>query len=261
MSLLLSKAIAQLLLPPGGLLLASVGGLMAYRRCWAKGLLTSVVLVFWLLSLEPVHDFLLMPLESRYSALSSHDMHAWQGARTIVLLGGGIYAQAPEFDGEDSLDKFALMRTVYAADLAQQSGFDIYATGGIVLNEHARPEGVIMAEWLQRLGVPAGQIHIETKAKNTWQNAQYIHDMLAPSGIQRIVLVTSAYHMPRAAWCFRKQGFKVIAAPAAFKIKRKAYDLLSWLPSASVLNESCDALHEYLGILWYRFRYGGEYTS
>ncbi len=256
MSLLFSKAVAQLILPPAGLLLAAAAGLVCYRRYWARFVLAVIVLVFWLLALEPVHDVLLQPLENRYAALPDTDRHSWQTAQAIVLLGGGIYAQAPEFGGRDSLDKDALMRTVYAARLAQQGDFDVYTTGGIVLNEDARPEGVIMAEWLRWLGVSPERIHIEAEAKNTWLNARYIHQMLAPSGIRRILLVTSAYHMSRAVWCFQQQGFEVVAAPVAFRVRRRAYDLLSWLPSATVLNESCDALHEYLGILWYRIRYG-----
>lgn len=255
MSLLGSKAIAQLILPPGGLLLVAAIGLIAYRKCWGRGVIAGALLILWLLSLRPVHDVLLTPLEVHYPPLSLQQTSLREDA-VIVLLGGGIYEKAPEFNGADSLANAALMRTVYAASLARDSGLPIYTTGGVVLNENARPEGEIMADWLGTFHVPAEQIHIEAEAKNTWQNAGYIREQLQAQGIRRIVLVTSAYHMPRAVWAFQQQGLEIMPAPCAYKVRRKPYDLLSWLPDSDMLDESCDALHEYLGIVWYRLRYG-----
>jgi uncharacterized SAM-binding protein YcdF (DUF218 family) len=78
---------------------------------------------------------------------------------------------------------------------------------------------------------------------------------LAAKGVNRIVLVTSAWHMPRSVWCFESHGFEVIPAPVDYLTEQEAYDLRSYLPRWTTLSDSGQALHEYLGLLWYRLRY------
>jgi len=112
-----------------------------------------------------------------------------------------------------------------------------------------------MRRWLIRFGVPEAMVHAEVVASNTWQNAVYIKKILEKQGIHRIVLVTSAWHMPRSLWCFKAQGLDVIAAPTDYLTKQATYDVRSYFPHWNVLAESGTALHEYLGLLWYRLRY------
>ncbi len=253
MSLLISKSISQLLLPPGGLILLGLLGLLCWRRPWGRALIALSLVAFWLLSTEPVRDALVEPLEHAYPALDANRLPA--GSMAIVLLGGGLYEKAPEYGGVDSLGMHALMRTMYAADLARKTGLPVYPTGGAVLSDTTEAEGVVMRRWLIRLGVPATMVHAESAADNTWQNAANISAMFAHAGIRRVVLVTSAYHMPRAVWVFQQHGMQVIPAPCAYMSEREPYDLRSWLPRWNVLADSGDALHEYLGSLWYRIRY------
>ncbi len=255
MSLLVSKAVSQLLLPPGGLILLMLAGLAAWRRPAGRALVLIAAGALWLLAIEPVRDALVSPLEERYAALPVAAA-ASAGADAIVLLGGGLYEKAPEYGGRDSLGRHALMRTVYAADLALRAKLPVYPTGGRVLSETTEPEGAVMKRWLVRLGVPEARVHAETAANNTWENAARIRAMMQDAGIRRVLLVTSAIHMPRSVWAFERQGVEVIPAPCAFIAEREPYDLRSWLPRWNVLADSGDALHEYLGILWYRLRYG-----
>ncbi len=253
MSLLVSKVAAQLLLPPGGLILLAVMGLVFWRKWWGRGLVGLALALLWLLSTEPVRDVLTRPLEFEYPALNVADLPA--GPMAIVLLGGGIYEKAPEYGGRDELGRFAMMRTIYAAKIARETGLSVYATGGKSLTHETETEGMVMRRWLIYFGVPRAKVHAEVAANNTWQNALYIEKILKGKGIHRIVLVTSAWHMPRSVWCFRAQGLDVIAAPTDYLTKRSAYDVRSYVPRWNVLAESGDALHEYLGLLWYRLRY------
>ncbi|MFQ5581649.1 MAG: YdcF family protein [Mariprofundaceae bacterium] len=254
MELLAAKSLSQLLLPPGGLILLAVAGLIFWRKWWGRGLVGLSLALFYLLSTEPVRDVLLNPLETAHPPLQANALPA--GKLAIVLLGGGIYEKAPEYGGRDSLGQYALMRTVYAAELAKQTALPVHATGGAPLTEDAEPEGRIMRRWLLKLGVPANLAHAEVVANNTWENAGYIKALLDKQGIRRIILVTSAWHMPRAVWCFRVHGLDVIAAPCAYLVERESYDLRSFLPRWNVLDDSGHALHEYLGVLWYHIRYG-----
>jgi len=257
MTLLISKAISQLLLPPAVLILLAAIGLVGWKRRWGRGLVALSLLMLWLLSIEPVRDVLLSPLENRYPPfqITSIAPSSHSESTVIVLLGGGIEENAPEYGGHDALSRYAMMRTVYAADLAQHTGLDIYTTGGAVLSETTESEGMLMRQMLLRLGIPDSRIHIETEASNTWENAVNLRHILQGNEIYHIVLVTTAWHMPRSVRVFEQHGFDVVAAPCDYVVKRTPYDIRSWLPRWDVLADSADGLHEYMGILWYRIRY------
>ncbi len=253
-TLLLGKIVSQLLLPPGGLVLAGLAGLICWRRRWGRVLVLLSFACLWLLSTEPVRDALVGPLESRFPALNAATV-AGQGT-VIVLLGGGIYERAPEYGGRDELGPQALVRTVYAAEIARETGLPVYATGGKPFSQAVEAEGAIMVRWLIRLGLPAPMMHAEPRANNTWENARNIRELLESEGVRRVILVTSAWHMLRAQWCFEKQGLDVVPAPTAYIARRGEYDIRSYLPRWNVFADSAQTLHEYLGLLWYRLRYG-----
>ncbi len=252
--LLISKAVSQLLLPPGGPVLLGVVGLVFWKQRWGRGLILLSFASLWLLSSEPVRDMLTRPLEFRYPVLDLNRVKT--DGTAIVLLGGGIYENAPEYGGSDELGRYALMRTVYAADIARKSGLDVYATGGRPLSQSDEPEGEIMRRWLLKFGIAEQYLFAETVADTTWENAAYMQKMLSAKGVHRVILVTSAWHMPRAVWCFESHGVDVVPAPADFLTEQEPYDLRSYLPRWTVLNDSGQALHEYLGLLWYRIRFG-----
>jgi len=248
--LLISKVLSQLLLPPGGLILLAVLGLIYWRCAWGRGVVCLSLLLFWGLSTEPVRDALSKPLEFTYAALDINKLEA--NNSVIVLLGGGIYENAPEYGGADALRSYAMMRTWYAAYLAKQTGMDIYATGGVPLSQGDDAEGDVMLRQLIAFGLPEDTLFAESSADNTWQNASYIKKLLNEKHIKQIVLVTSAWHMPRAVWCFEKQGLEVVAAPTDYMTSQRVYDMRSYVPRWTVFSDSGQVLHEYLGLLWYQ---------
>jgi uncharacterized SAM-binding protein YcdF (DUF218 family) len=98
-------------------------------------------------------------------------------------------------------------------------------------------------------------VQAEGNSINTRENAIFSYQTLAPRGVRRILLVTSAMHMPRAVGAFRKAGFQVIAAPADFHAGWDQPDILSrWFPNAGNLLYAGLALHEWVGIATYRLR-------
>lgn len=257
--LMLTKIVTLLLLPPGGLILLAFAGFLARRKWWGRALLALSLVTLWLLSIAPVRDALTQPLEFRSPPLSAAQISELRlsppGTTAIVLLGGGLYEQAPEYGGSDELSHFAMMRTIYAARLARQTGLPVYATGGRPLSSASESEGAVMRRWLLQFGVAEEQAFAEEASENTWQNAAYMWQMLKSQGVSHIVLVTSAWHMPRSCWCFEQQGFEVIAAPTDYLTQQNDYDARSLLPDAGTLASSSLALHEYLGLGWYRLRY------
>jgi len=255
--LLISKVVSQLLLPPGGLIVLAGVGLVFWQRLWGRGLVMLALVLLWALGCEPVRDVLIKPLEFKHAVLDFKHLQAGinRDNTVIVLLGGGVHEKTPEYAGQDALRRYAMLRTVYAADIALKTGLDVYATGGTPLSVKHEPEGDVMKRWLIHFGVPKGQVFSETAANTTWENAEYTEQMLRKKGIKQVILVTSAWHMPRSVWCFEQHHLQVITAPTDFLSEQGDYDLRSYVPRWAVFADSGEALHEYLGMFWYHLRY------
>ena len=253
MSSALIYAIKALVLPPGANLLLVVAGavLLPRRRRLGKGLIVFSLVVLGLLSLPYVARGLSASLET-YRALPASGP-VGRGAQAIVVLGAGRYANAPEYGG-DTVSGAALERLRYAANLHERTRLPILLSGGRVFGE-GPPEARLMEEVLfTRFHTPARWL--ETRSRNTAENALYTRKILAPLGIKRILLVTHAMHMPRAASMFARAGFEVIPAPTVYRSAAgRAPAFLGWLPTAGALDLSRDALYEYLGRVWYALRY------
>lgn len=259
--LLIGKLAGQLVLPPGSILVLAIIGLIARRRWWGKALLLLSLAALWLLSTAPVRDALIRPLEVSSPPLGADRIAGLrdQAASTaIVLLGGGIREQAPEYAGADDLPHAAMLRTLYAAELVEKTGLPVYATGGRVLSLAGDSEGAMMRRRLLQFGVPAERAFAEESSENTWQNAVYMRGILQQKGISNVVLVTNAWHMPRSVWCFEQQGLTVIPAPMDYLASQRPVDARGLVPDAGVLADSSLALHEYIGLGWYRLHYGHD---
>jgi uncharacterized SAM-binding protein YcdF (DUF218 family) len=102
------------------------------------------------------------------------------------------------------------------------------------------------------LGVPAGQIVVEDESRNTLEGALFLGARLKES--RRIVLVTSAFHMPRAEALYRMAGFHVLPAPTDFMGEPVRIGLDTVVPSAAGQGFSSVAVYEYLSRLWYRLK-------
>ncbi len=209
--------------------------------------------LLWLLGTTPVRNALTASLEKQTSA------YAWQQTlpqdTAIVLLGSGTHEQAPDEYGQSNLTRAGMMRTAYAARMAKHTGLTIYATGGSPLREGVESESSVMRRWLRRLGIPDSQIIEETKANTTWENAVFTRALLQRQGIKHVILITSAWHMPRAKWCFERQGLHIIPAPTDYLTHTIPYDIRSFIPKWSRFADSGTILHEYLGLLWYKLTY------
>jgi uncharacterized SAM-binding protein YcdF (DUF218 family) len=182
----------------------------------------------------------------------------------IVVLGGttqsALYPrQIVEIGGSGG-------RLLYAAHLYHAGvAPNLLLTGGYIdwLDER-NPPANDMAEILQMLSVPEEALWYETESRNTYENALFSRQILAKKGIQSIVLVTSALHMPRAVALFEKQGFTVIPAPADYTLTQNDWErlwapdlvtqLFNLLPSVGNLSTTTRALKEYIGVLTYSLR-------
>ena len=238
----LKKIIAALILPPfGPLLLIAIGVCLASRgRRIGTLLAIAALLGLATLSLPVVGNALLRSQE--VSAPVAPE--ALVGAQAIVVLGGGANYMAPEYGG-DTVSMYTLERLRYAALLHRRSGLPLLVTGGAPFGGH--PEGRLMQAVLeQEFAVKVRWV--EAESRDTAENASLSARILKDSGIQRIILVSQAWHLPRAVAAFERQGLTV--APAATGFTHDSPSLLAnLLPSASALESSRTAMNEYLGRL------------
>ena len=249
-----------LLLPPGiNLVLLALGFvLLPAARKLAGWLILLGILSLYLLSIAPVATWLIGTIETT-PALSEEVETDGEGA--IIVLGAGRYISAPEFGGRDTTDQLALMRLRYAERLREQTGLPILATGG-------RPHGELLSEAeLMEQTVKKDFDGIvkwtEQKSTNTFENAVCSQFMLDGQAIDKAYLVTHAAHMPRALYAFRKAGLKVTPAPTGYlgDTFRYANTIETWLPGMAALQLSRTALHEWLGLVYYRMVYGATESA
>ena len=176
-------------------------------------------------------------------------------AAIVVLSAGRRYA--PEFGpalATESVDALSLERVRYAAYVARQTGLPILVSGG-TLTPGQIPVALLMADVLGRdYGIKAKWF--ESRSTNTAENAIFSSQMLKQQGIGRVILVTHAWHMERARAAFLANGMSVVAAPTAFYGWGHVNLPFDLLPNAAALRMSAYAIHEDLGIVWYRLRYG-----
>ena len=247
----------QLLLPPGIILV-----LLAMAFFMVRGTLGRLLLFLsWSLLLLMSLPGLALPLIGKlepYPALEldSKTVHgAVNGAEAIVVLGAGIYSSASEYGG-DTVDARSLERARYAAWLHRRTGLPIYVVGGGG-RQAPGPQMVRVLE--QEFGVPVAGL--EQESRSTRENAELAAPMLRAAGIDRVLLVTHAWHMPRAVDSFRRAGVDVVPAPTYFAYRQNEDDdetwqdrYTDWLPQASALSLSYYAIHEFLGQVFYTLR-------
>ena len=253
MMYILRKWITAFLLPPGifVLLLAAA----AVYTLWCRqypGALVSVIsgTLIWLLSTGIAADILMGRLEAGFTIIPSHPQ-----ADVIVLLGSGIHAQAPDFSGIGAPTAAGVERLTAAARLYRRYGWPILVAGGRIASESVS-SAVLCKRFLVDLGVPPQAVLMEEKSLDTYQNAIYSKQICGREGLRRALLVTSGYHLQRAVYCFEKAGLPVTPFPCGLRTwPAMPHTAADWLPDAAALAATSAALHEWIGLLYYRLLY------
>lgn len=248
---LLSNLLAAALLPPLNIILLAAFGWLLLKRSprLGKSLITASFALLYLLAIPLVADRLLGLLEKNIKPVQVEDMRR---AEAIVILGGGVYRDAPEY-GQDSAGALTLARLQYGAHLQRMTGLPILVTGGNI--DKGLTEAQIMRQTLENhFSVPVKWI--EVRAYNTAQNARYSAEILLPEGIKKVLVVSHAWHMPRARYAFEKVGMAFLPAPTHFANpppqQDAGYSPFDFIPNVGALKKSYFALHELIGLVWYR---------
>lgn len=244
----LSAVAEAALVPPGSPLLLLTSAFVARYASWRAGLTLAGLGLLYLASVPATVAWLRTRVEI-YPPLAPS---AHPTAQAIVVLGAGRYRSAPEYGGMDTVPRLGLERLRYAAKLSRETGLPVLASGGSVQGEPV-PEAETMRVVLQEFGVTARWL--ETRSRNTYENAQHSAVLLKNEGIATVLLVTHAWHMPRAREAFEYAGLNVVPAPMGYMGTGSNLEELGvwdWLPNAGALYDNRLLMHELLGRWWYR---------
>jgi len=173
-------------------------------------------------------------------------------AQAVVVLGGMTWdirgEQGLETEWNENADRFWAGLELFKAGKAPRL---FLMAGRLPWEKSQKTEG----EWLRakaiEFGVPEKQIWLSPEVQNTQQEAQAVAKEL-PSGT--VLLVTSAFHMPRARALFEAQGLKVLPFPVDFRVVENETTSLDFLPSAGALETTTSAMRELLGRAYYWIR-------
>lgn len=246
--------IQLLALPPVPLLLLLMLGLSVRRRhrLIGRGLVSLGLLGLWFSFTEVGADQLQRLLLGVPPALSASQIDALQAApaTAVLVLGAGIHQEAPEYGGP-SLKALTLERLRYGIWLARRTALPLGFTGGLGRTSEAgdATEAQIAQQVAsEEFGLPLRWL--ESRARDTRENASLSLPLLQRDGIRRIVLVTHAHHMPRAARAFRRAaggGIELVLAPVGLRIDTP-YTGPDWFPSGEGFRRLRYVVYEWLGL-------------
>lgn len=243
---LIEKAAALLLAPLGmGLLLgvlALAAGALRWRRvAWVLGFVALAWVYLWATPWASMAAR--AAIESAYPARLAADM---ESAPVAVVLGGGVASPVPPLRLMPDLGESA-DRVWYAAQLYHAGKVGrIVLSGGVDSRIGGLSEAEAMRVFIRDLGVPDTAILLEKDSANSRQNAVRVAQLLRERGEPRILLVTSALHMPRARRLFEAQGLAVIPAATDHEGVDTAWDVRKLLPDAEALDGSGKAIKEWV---------------
>jgi len=237
---IISKLFTYIFLPPAifiwSLILSSI-----FSKKF-KLLFFSLGISFYLLSITPISNILLKPLEKISKST--------QKADTVIVLSGG---SNPNDILKSSPDAFK--RLTYGIILAKQNNLPLIFTGGGTKKPTEAYNAKKDIELFEKTFNFKLKTYYENKALDTVQNAKYTKNLIKKEHLSnKIYLVTSAYHMKRSIIIFKHFGFKIIPKPVGFLVKQRQYNFYDFLPQIGNFINSYKAIHEYFGILSLYFR-------
>lgn len=254
---MLYSIVKSLVLPPTCFFVLVLAAWLLAKR-WprtGRACLWALLLLAYFAATPYVAGELMAPLQP-YAPVDLEDAGD-DDVGAIVVLGAGIYYSAPEYWrpgapswGIDVANSLSLERLEYAAYLAKATGKPLLLSGGTTGPAPGRTVAGAMQETLrEHFGVTARWL--EDQSTSTLSNAANSARLLRAEGVRKVYLVTHAWHMPRAMIAFEGTGIEAIPAPTRYMSRAEPL-WQDFVPSAPALLVTYYAVHEWLGIAWYR---------
>lgn len=228
------------LLPPGLYLLLFITTYIIYVKTKKRSWFIVPFVISYMLSTYAISSMLINPLERYYKQPSVSDL---KGVQAIVVLGGGTYYGVSDIDHSGQLTSCSANRLFAGLRLYKLLKVPILISG-------TKEEVEISRHILKACGVSEKDILVENKSGNTAQNASFTKIFCQQKELKKIILVTSANHLPRAVLLFQREGMNVIPYPTDYRTHGvDVFNLHVFTPTYEGLGNSAIALKEYLAIL------------
>jgi uncharacterized SAM-binding protein YcdF (DUF218 family) len=214
------------------ILLFAAGFLLIWRGASRAGvrLLFGSALLYAVLGLSPIGNWLLLPLEQRHQR---EIPPPGQPPAGIIVLGGAIDTTVSAARGSPAFNEAAERMTEAVLLARRYPKAKLAFTGGqVAILYSGVTEASAARKFFTDLGVDPSRMIFENKARNTYENAMYTRKLVNPRARGGWLLVTSAFHMPRSLGCFRAQGFDVRPWPVDYRTRGPA-DWRRLFPSPS----------------------------
>jgi len=245
------KFVKELALPPTSLVLLLAAGILLQAIGWRRaGFCLSLLALLSLYLLSTPYIASQLGEAAQVSQPLRHDIAAQDAPQAIVVLAAGLLPYAPEYMGS-TVDQITMQRLAYAAYLWRQYKVPILVSGGNAPGVDASLADLMKQALEQVFDVPVKWA--EDKSVDTYENAKFSAAILREQGISRILLVTHAVHMPRAARLFHVEGLAVSPAPTIFAPPAGRFPQ-SFIPRLAAFQNSYYALYELFGGAWYAMR-------
>ncbi len=198
---------------------------------------------------SPAANWLILPLENRFAKPA--ELVGYDG---VIVLGGAVDTIVTGGRGDTALTNSGERVTIVSRLARQLPDAKIVHSGGkgvIVSSQATEAEGA--ARLFEDFGIPPGRVVLEDASRNTWENAVFTRDLLQPEPDQTWLLVTSAYHMPRAMGVFEMAGWSGITAyPVDYRTRGDSDRALGFAGTSKGLRRFDVAFKEWVGLLAYR---------
>jgi uncharacterized SAM-binding protein YcdF (DUF218 family) len=223
-------------------------GIGIFSKKSVPSMLAAILLL--LLSTPILSDHLFRYVEK--NAVKSSISNLPKASAIVVL--SGMLTDVPTEQGVETEwsdpDRFFEGVNLYKANKASRI---IFTRGKLPWGKADATEGDVLRKMAMDFGIPDSSIELTKEAQNTRDEATGVRALLNPNSSD-IILVTSAFHMPRAQFLFEQEGINVIPYTVDFKVSAQQMTLMDFLPSAHALYLSDIAIRELIGRAYYRFK-------
>lgn len=202
-------------------------------------------------SMSAVSNLLVKAIEA--SAPPPANMDKIQNADGIVVLSGLVSTK--KIAGETLLDFGSSVDRIFAgiALMKAEKAPTLFLTRGKLPWQKGKPEGEILRQMTIEADIPPHQIALTPIVRNTAEEAMAIRQMIKGEK-PHIILVTSAFHMPRALQLFSHYGFDITPYPTDYRQTDQHLSILNFIPNASALSSTSWVFREWLGRLYYQLK-------
>lgn len=247
----IQKIFNYIIFPPSIFIILLIAALLLIRKHRGKAILLIItdILIIYFLSIEPVKNFVMKPLENYAPPVTRESV---KDASLIVILGGGTLENSPEEGENGSLTGDSFKRALYGLYLAEQYKIPILYSGGTLFGGQGKGEAEIAMKLLSKYNKSGIKLMKETMSRTTYENAVYVKEKFNPG---KVILVTSAYHMKRSLFIFKRAGIECIPAPTDYKIDSYDFNITSWIPKSCEMDCIYKGLKEHIGLLFYMIKY------